>query len=57
VSAVRKEDRERNYRQQEIHVEIFVFAKLGGPLAKRISLAEGHSIRRNGSACVMARGA
>ena len=37
--------------------EITVFEKIGGPLTKRISLAPDGSVKSNGSACVMARGA
>jgi hypothetical protein len=38
-------------------VEITVFEKSGGPLTKRISLAPDGSVKSDGSACVMARGA
>jgi hypothetical protein len=37
--------------------EITVFEKSGGPLTKRISLAPDGSIKSDGSACLMARGA
>jgi hypothetical protein len=37
--------------------EITVFEKNGGPLTKRISLAPDGSVKSDGSACVMARGA
>jgi hypothetical protein len=37
--------------------EITVFEKSGGPLTKRISLAPDGSVKSDGSACVMARGA
>ena len=36
--------------------EIAIFAKSGGPLTKRISLAADGSLKSDGSACVMARG-
>ena len=38
-------------------VEITAFEKSGGPLTKRISLAPDGSVKSDGSACVMARGA
>jgi hypothetical protein len=37
--------------------EFTVFAKSGGPLTKRISLAADGSLKSDGSACVMAQGA
>jgi hypothetical protein len=39
-----------------VPLEITVFAKTGGPLTKRISLAADGSIKSDGSACVMAKG-
>lgn len=37
-------------------VEVTVFAKLGGPLTKEISLGLNGTIKSDGSACVMSRG-
>jgi hypothetical protein len=39
------------------HAEITRFEKAGGPLTKRIALAVDGSLKSDGSACVMARGA
>jgi hypothetical protein len=36
--------------------EVTVVAKEGGPLTKRISLAEDGSLKSDGSACVMSQG-
>jgi hypothetical protein len=37
-------------------LQLTIFAKTGGPLTKRISLAEDGSLKSDGSACVMSRG-
>jgi hypothetical protein len=37
--------------------EFTIFAKSGGPLTKRISLAPDGSVKSDGAACVMAHGA
>lgn len=57
MSTRKKEDREPDCRQQKLRTEITMFTKFGGPLTKRITLAEDGSITSDGSACVMARGA
>src|SRR5262249_60523566 len=48
--------RERR-RSAVINSGFTVFAKSGGPLTKRISLAADGSLKSYGSACVMAHGA
>jgi hypothetical protein len=45
-----------NPTTQLLSIELVVFAKTGGPLTKRISLAPDGSLKSDGSACIMAQG-